>query len=62
LAKDKLNQVLQKHVNMIENEIEIMKFTRPHVKALTFDDITFEEVTGDSSDALESSGVFDIKD
>jgi len=47
---------------MIENEIEIMKFTRPHVKALTFDDITFEEVTGDSSDALESSGVFDIKD
>ena len=38
-----------------------MKFTRPKVKGLTFDDKIFEEVTSVSSDVLESSGASEVK-
>lgn len=60
-AKDKLNEILSKQINNIQNEIETMKFTRPKVKGLTFDDKIFEEVTSVSSDVLESSGASEVK-
>ena len=39
-----------------------MKFARPNVKGLTFDDKIFEEVTGVSSDVLDLSGAGTVKE